>query len=139
MTKEAAEKASQNDRSHRDSGLFESVIAFRVSAFAGFLAVALGAFGAHGLKELLARNNTQSHWETATLYHLVHAAVLLVIATRQPLARWPWRLFTLGIVIFSGTLYLLALTNWRWLGAVTPLGGLCLLAGWATLAWRGLR
>jgi uncharacterized membrane protein YgdD (TMEM256/DUF423 family) len=113
-----------------------SATAFRISAVVGFLGVALGAFGAHGLKEVLSRNTTESYWETATVYLLVHACVLLIISTRDPLAHWPWRLFTAGIAIFSGTLYLLAITNWRWLGALTPVGGLCLLAGWLSLAWR---
>jgi uncharacterized membrane protein YgdD (TMEM256/DUF423 family) len=113
--------------------------AFRISALVGFLAVALGAFGAHGLKELLMRNNTGTFWETAVLYHLTHSAVLLLVSAREPFPRWAWRLFAGGILIFSGSLYLLALTNLRWLGAITPIGGLCLLAGWLALAWRGAR
>lgn len=116
-----------------------STNAFRISAFVGFLGVALGAFGAHAVKDVLAQNNTLSYWETATFYHLLHACVLLIISTRNPLAHWPWRFFAAGIAIFSGTLYLLAITNWRWLGAITPVGGLSLLAGWLTLAWRDPR
>ncbi len=113
-----------------------SSLAFRISALFGFLAVALGAFGAHGLKALLARHDTTAIWETAALYHLVHSAVLLLVAGREPLSRGAWGLFAAGILIFSGSLYLLAVTNVRWLGAITPLGGLCLLAGWLALALR---
>lgn len=113
--------------------------AVRISALFGFLAVALGAFGAHGLNAILVRNNTRAIWETAALYHLTHAVVLLIVSTREPLPQWVWRWFVSGVAIFSGSLYLLALTNLRWLGAITPVGGLCLLVGWLTLAWRGVR
>lgn len=113
--------------------------AFRISALFGFLAVALGAFGAHGLSGLLVRNLSKSIWETAVLYHLTHAAVLLVVSTREPFPQWAWRWLAMGVTVFSGTLYLLAITNLRWLGAITPIGGLCLLAGWMTLAWQGAR
>lgn len=109
--------------------------ALRLAALAGFLAVALGAFGAHGLKGVLERNGTLAVWQTAALYHLVHAVVLLVLAQRVTVARLPFALFGAGIVIFSGTLYTLAVTNVKWLGAITPLGGLCLLAGWLALLW----
>lgn len=108
----------------------------RFSAIIGFLAVALGAFGAHGLKERLALLGTTEIWETAALYHLVHAAVLLWVSSREPLPQWAWRLFVAGVLIFSGSLYVLAVTNLRWLGAITPLGGLCLLGGWLALAIR---
>lgn len=106
----------------------------RVAAVVGFLGVALGAFGAHGLHDLLAKNGRLDNWETAVHYHLVHAVVLLVIARSAPAHRLAFALFLAGIVIFSGTLYLLALTNFRWLGAITPLGGLALLGGWLALA-----
>src|SRR5688500_20110039 len=102
-----------------------SLFATRVSAVVGFCAVALGAFGAHGLKELLERLHTTNSWQTAALYHLVHSAVLLFVASREPLPKSAWWLFFSGIVIFSGSLYLLAVTNVRWLGAIAPLGGLC--------------
>jgi uncharacterized membrane protein YgdD (TMEM256/DUF423 family) len=108
--------------------------ALRIAAVLGFAAVALGAFGAHGLKELLARNNTAAIWEKAVLYHFIHAIMLFILATRQPLQSGPWFCFLLGIVLFSGSLYLLAFTNVRWLGAVTPLGGVSFLVGWLWLA-----
>jgi uncharacterized membrane protein YgdD (TMEM256/DUF423 family) len=107
------------------------------------LAVAAGAFGAHGLRgrvtpELL------DVYETGARYQMYHALALLVVA--WALARWPggaavWAgwLFVAGIVLFSGSLYLLALTGIRWLGAITPLGGLAFLLGWALLAWAGWR
>src|SRR5215210_8928197 len=112
-----------------------SASAMRISAVVGFCAVALGAFGAHGLKELLERLHTTDPWHTAALYHLVHSVVLLFVASREPLPKAAWWLFFIGIVVFSGSLYLLAVTNLRWLGAITPLGGLCLLAGWRVLAF----
>ncbi|MEI6349935.1 MAG: DUF423 domain-containing protein [Verrucomicrobiota bacterium] len=112
--------------------------ALRIAAIVGFLAVALGAFGAHGMKDLLQRNGTAEIWRTGVLYHLVHAVVLLLIASRPAIrvsvAFW---LFLAGIVIFSGSLYSLAMTNLKWLGAVTPLGGVSLLGGWIWLAVKG--
>ena len=113
-----------------------SSTAQRLAALAGFLAVALGAFGAHGLKAVLEKNGTLAVWQTAALYHLVHAVVLLVFAQKAAVARLPFALFSAGIVVFSGSLYALAVTNVKWLGAITPLGGVCLLAGWLTLAWK---
>ncbi len=111
--------------------------AFRLSAVLGFLAVALGAFGAHQFKALLAETGNAAVWQTAALYHLVHSLVALLLTTREPFARWAWRLFVAGILIFSGSLYALALSNVRALGAITPLGGLCLLGGWLLLALPG--
>ncbi|MDP9292532.1 MAG: DUF423 domain-containing protein [Verrucomicrobiota bacterium] len=113
--------------------------AFVISALVGFLAVAFGAFGAHALKDVLVANGTREIWEKAALYHLVHAVVLLLLASRPSLAVLSWWLFLFGIVIFSGSLYLLAVTNTRWLGAITPIGGICLLGGWLLLAVQALR
>ncbi len=112
----------------------QSSTALRISAVFGFLAVALGAFGAHGLKDLLARHGTLATYETAAFYHLVHAAVMLWVSTREPLPVWSWRCFCAGVVLFSGSLYALAISGVKVLGAITPIGGLCLLAGWLTLA-----
>jgi len=106
---------------------------FRLAAALGLLAVALGAFGAHALKGALQSNETTAIWETAVLYHFIHAVVLLVLATRPGAGGAASSLFVAGIVLFSGSLYLLALTNVKWLGAITPLGGLCFLAGWSCL------
>ena len=104
-----------------------------MAALMGLLAVALGAFGAHGLKEILARHETAAIWEKAVFYHFIHAVMLFVLAQRQPLPRGPWLSFLIGIVIFSGSLYLLAVTNVRALGAITPIGGVSLIVGWAWL------
>ena len=85
--------------------------ALRISAIMGFLAVALGAFGAHGLKALLESNGQLGTWEKAAHYHLVHAVALVALSLSGMLRVWPWRLWLEGTVIFSGTLYVLALTN----------------------------
>ena len=113
----------------------KSQTASRIAAVLGFLAVALGAFGAHGLRDVLEKNGRLATWETAVLYHLTHAVVLLLISTLRPLRIAAWWLMLAGVAVFSGTLYALALTNVKWLGAITPLGGLCLLAGWLALAF----
>jgi uncharacterized membrane protein YgdD (TMEM256/DUF423 family) len=110
-----------------------NTLAIRLAALMGLLAVMLGAFGAHGLKEILARHETAAIWEKAVFYHFIHTVMLFVLAQRQPVPRGPWLSFFVGIVIFSGTLYLLAVTNVRWLGAITPIGGLSLIVGWAWL------
>jgi uncharacterized membrane protein YgdD (TMEM256/DUF423 family) len=117
------------------SARMNSQTALRISAIVGFLAIALGAFGAHGLHALLEKNTRLATWETAVLYHLTHAVVLLIIATLRPLRAAAFWLMLTGIAIFSGTLYVLALTNVKWLGAITPIGGLCLLAGWLALGF----
>ena len=115
----------------------QATLAFRISAVVGFLGVALGAFGAHGLKDLLARLDTTATWHTAVLYHLVHAVVLLIVAGRSPWQRGAWWCLFAGVTIFSGTLYVLSVTGIRWLGAITPLGGVAFLVGWAWLAFGG--
>ena len=112
---------------------------FALGSLSALLAVALGAFGAHALKgrldvELLAT------FEVGVRYQMYHALALL--AAGWACTRWPgtavtasgW-LFVAGTVVFSGSLYVLALTGARWLGSITPLGGLALLAGWVCLAW----
>jgi uncharacterized membrane protein YgdD (TMEM256/DUF423 family) len=108
--------------------------ALRVAALLGFLAVALGAFGAHGLKDLLTRNGTAEIWEKAVFYHFIHAVMLFVLAQRASLHWGPWLCFLAGILVFSGSLYLLAVTNVRVLGAITPIGGVSFIAGWLWLA-----
>lgn len=106
---------------------------FRIAATLCFLAVALGAFGAHSLKAILEANGTLEAWKTAVLYHLAHGIALLALALHGGANRTASYLLVAGVVLFSGSLYLLALTNIRWLGAITPLGGLCFLAGWIWL------
>ena len=110
-----------------------------LGSIAGALAVAVGAFGAHALRGRVGEEMLNA-FEIGARYHMYHALALLAVAWVA--SRWPgpavtiagW-LFVAGIVVFPGSLYLLALTGQRWLGAVTPLGGLCLLAGWILLAW----
>jgi uncharacterized membrane protein YgdD (TMEM256/DUF423 family) len=110
----------------------------RVSALLGFLAISLGASGAHGpVHEKLKAAGELEHWETALQYHLPHAVVLLLLtlfASSKPTMAWAWRMILLGVLIFSGSLYLLAYTGIKWLGAITPLGGLSLMAGWTLIA-----
>jgi len=107
--------------------------ATRIAALLGLLAVALGAFGAHGLKEILARNETAAIWEKAVFYHFIHTAMLFMLASRKPLPRGPWLSLLVGILIFSGSLYVLAVTNIKWLGAITPFGGISFMIGWGWL------
>lgn len=107
------------------------------------LGVLLGAFGAHGLAGRIAPEML-SVFETGVRYHLVHGLALLGVAWAA--SRWPsglidaagW-LFVLGIVVFSGSLYVLSITGTRWLGAITPIGGLCLTVGWLVLAIGAMR
>ena len=101
----------------------------------GALGVALGAFGAHGLEGRVEDARLIEVWHTAARYHLLHALALLGVAAhpRSPdVAGW---LFVVGVVIFSGSLYTMTLTGMRRWGAITPLGGLCLIAGWLMLAF----
>ena len=114
------------------------ICAIRVSATCGFLAVALGAFGAHGLTPILTRHGTAEIWETAVFYHFIHAVMMFLLAQRVPGQRGAWFCFLGGVLIFSGSLYVLAVTNARWLGAVTPLGGVSFLAGWLWLTVAGV-
>lgn len=110
------------------------ILAARIAAILGALAVALGAFGAHGLKATLAELGTTGVWEKAVFYHFIHAVMLWVVARGEPFRRGPWFCFVAGVALFSGSLYLLALTNARWLGAVTPFGGVSFIVGWVWLA-----
>jgi uncharacterized membrane protein YgdD (TMEM256/DUF423 family) len=109
-------------------------LARSVAAILGFLGVLFGAFGAHLLRGYLERLGTAQIWETAVLYHLVHAAVLLILSGWRPVPRFGYSLILSGVTLFSGSLYALALTNFKWLGAITPLGGLGMLSGWLILA-----
>jgi len=109
----------------------------------GFLGVALGAFGAHGLQSRLAPAD-MAIFETAVRYQMYHALALLAAAwlagggggRGSVLAGWA---FVVGIALFSGSLYLLVFTGERWLGAITPLGGVAFLVGWLALGWSFLR
>ena len=113
-----------------------------VGALFAFAGVALGAFGAHALEGKVKPEDLPI-WETAVRYHMYHALALMAVGVMQQmpalsqsaLLTLSAALFSAGIVVFSGSLYLLVMTDRRWLGAVTPLGGLLLLAGWIALAW----
>jgi uncharacterized membrane protein YgdD (TMEM256/DUF423 family) len=119
---------------------------FLLGSLFGGLGVALGAFAAHGLRARLTPEML-ANFETGARYQMYHALALLAVA--WAVARWPnsslpgiagW-LFVAGIVIFSGSLYLLSITGQRWLGAITPIGGVAFLGGWLCLllaAWRGV-
>jgi uncharacterized membrane protein YgdD (TMEM256/DUF423 family) len=138
---------------HRDVFVFERIvptfthfmnsaprwIALAAGLF-GFTGVALGAFGAHALKETLALHSSATTWQTAVLYHLVHSVALLA-AARWAIAGstaivWIARLWVAGILFFSGSLYWLSLGGPKFLGPITPLGGLAFLLGWALVAWN---
>jgi uncharacterized membrane protein YgdD (TMEM256/DUF423 family) len=114
----------------------------------GASGVALGAFGAHALKTRLAAGGHTDTWETAVFYHLIHTVAMLVLAGQigakaqatsaryLTAAVWFW---LCGILLFSGSLYLLSLDGPKWLGPVTPLGGLALLLGWGCILANGLK
>jgi len=110
------------------------------AAINGFVAVALGAFGAHGLATRVTEQRL-GNWQTAVQYQMFHVMALVIVALlirelgQLPLLKLGGRLFLAGIVLFSGSLYLLVLSEQRWLGMITPLGGLCFLAGWAVVGW----
>jgi uncharacterized membrane protein YgdD (TMEM256/DUF423 family) len=112
-----------------------SVTLFRIAAALCLLAVGLGAFGAHALKATLQSNGMLDVWNKAVLYHFLHALALVVLALHGAGNRVAYFLIATGIVFFSGSLYTLALIPQQrdWIGAITPIGGLCFLAGWAWL------
>ncbi|KAI1501201.1 hypothetical protein F5X99DRAFT_211444 [Biscogniauxia marginata] len=103
----------------------------------GAAAVALGAFGAHGLKKIIADPARVASWATAAHYQLIHSVALLVAARASPHNVAAGGLLTAGMTLFSGSIYLLTLNpaRFRFLGPVTPLGGLCLIGGWVALAF----
>jgi len=111
-----------------------------IGSLLGALAVALGAFGAHALKELLTRNGRLETYELAVRYHFYHALALLLVGLlmnqyQSPaLGRAAW-LLLLGVILFSGSLYAYALTSNKVFAMITPIGGLAFLAGWAFLVY----
>ncbi|MTI15307.1 DUF423 domain-containing protein [Sansalvadorimonas verongulae] len=116
------------------------------AAISGFLVVALGAFGAHALAASFSAYQLNI-WDKAVNYQMFHTvalglvAVLALFSSDKPnrTLLWAGRFFTTGIVLFSGSLYLLAITEIRKLGMVTPLGGVAFLLGWLTILWHGIR
>lgn len=111
----------------------------RTAAIFGATGVALGAFGAHGLKATLAANDSLEIWRTASTYHLLHAIALLCLADKAPGYKAAFQCFAIGLTLFSGSLYVLAITNLKMLGAITPLGGVILIAGWITLVFDSFK
>ncbi|MHB8418653.1 MAG: DUF423 domain-containing protein [Myxococcales bacterium] len=115
-----------------------------LGAVSGFIAVAAGAFGAHALRARLPAD-LLAVFETGARYQMYHALALILVALGQaraapsPLWNWAGWSFAAGTLLFSGSLYVLALSGVRWWGAVTPVGGLLFLAGWALLAGAGLK
>lgn len=112
-----------------------------ISGLFGICGIGLGAFGAHGLHDRLIASGMLSAWETAVLYHLVHTVAILAVALvglgqHTAATRWLQRAglwWAAGILLFSGSLYLMALGGPRWLGPITPVGGLAFLVGWTIL------
>jgi uncharacterized membrane protein YgdD (TMEM256/DUF423 family) len=116
---------------------------FLLGSLSALVSVAAGAFGAHALRARLAPD-LLAVFETAARYQMYHALALLAVAWAVgrwpgPLVAWAGWLFVAGTLLFSGSLYALALSGVRWLGAITPLGGLCFLAGWVCLALASRR
>lgn len=115
-----------------------------IAAVLGFLGVALGAFGAHTLTATFAANGREETFRTAVHYQMIHALALLAVAWRAEkqalrLLRWAGFLFTAGVLLFSGSLYLLSIFDLSFMGAVAPMGGASLLGGWVLFglaAWR---
>lgn len=116
-----------------------------IAGISGALAVGLGAFGAHGLEPILIQNGRLDTFETAVSYHFYHTLGLLglgILALIKPewkgLSLAAWGMF-LGILIFSGSLYILSLSGITWLGAITPIGGVGFILGWLALAYAVLK
>lgn len=110
-----------------------------VAAISGLLAVVIGAFGAHGLKGRIT-TDLMAIFQTGVQYHFYHTLALLLVGILMlqfpqiSLLKWSGWLFIAGIVVFSGSLYVMAITDIKWLGAITPIGGVAFIAGWLTMA-----
>lgn len=111
----------------------------QISGILGALAVGIGAFGAHGLQPILEANGRVATFETAVQYHFYHALAMLGISIwysivpEKKVLKWTMVLFLLGILIFSGSLYILSLSGITWLGAITPIGGVAFIIAWITI------
>ncbi|ANE48475.1 membrane protein [Paenibacillus swuensis] len=114
-------------------------------AVSAFLAVAIGAFGAHGLEPVLEEHGTKATFETGVQYHIAHALALLFLASLSDKftgsKRWTWAgtMFLTGMILFSGSLYILSVTGIKVLGAITPLGGVAFLTGWTLVAMTAVQ
>ena len=136
------ENTGAEEGTRRGVGITHSIW-IAVGAVLGFLAVALGAFGAHGLKSRISADLLVT-FETGAKYQMYHALALVLVGIlanhlTSPLLDWSGRLFLAGVFLFSGSLYLLVFTNVKAFGAVTPIGGLCFMAGWILLALAAFR
>jgi uncharacterized membrane protein YgdD (TMEM256/DUF423 family) len=112
-----------------------SVFILRTAAILGFFGVLLGALGSHKLRSLLLQNGTEHNWNTAAQYLWLHTLALLALARSNALTRWVAGFWLAGIFLFSGSLFLFALTRMGWLVWVTPFGGISLMIGWICLAF----
>jgi len=120
-----------------------STFRVRLSAFLGLTGIILGSMGAHGkVHDLLVAANELEHWKTASFYHMPHAVLAVLLALlpgKGRAASWAWRFIIGGMLLFSGSLYLLAYTQMKWLAHVTPFGGVSFMLGWISISvakWR---
>lgn len=116
-----------------------------IGALLGLLGVAFGAFGSHGLATILEADGRVDTFDTAVQYHLIHAVMLVLVVTLQskslshPALQRAGYFFVVGILLFSGSLYILAIFNIGFMGAIAPIGGTCLILGWASIIWGAYR
>jgi uncharacterized membrane protein YgdD (TMEM256/DUF423 family) len=114
-----------------------------IASILGMLGVAIGAFGSHILEPII--GSRIEIFKTGVEYHFVHALAILLTAVlagqlgETAMLRWAARLFAIGVIFFSGSLYVLCITGVKVLGAITPIGGVCFIAGWILLAWSAAR
>jgi len=112
---------------------------FKTGAYLGLLGVCLGAFGSHALRPLLETNGTVETYKTGILYHLIHALLIVIVSNSRfhnsKSAKTISFLCLGGIIFFSGSLYLLSTLGWKWLGPITPVGGVLLIAAWGVGIW----
>ena len=113
------------------------MLGIKIGIIFSLLSVLIGAFGSHGLKEILTKLNTLDTFQTAVRYQMFHSIALLLSGILFQIgmleSKLPMLLFVFGIIIFSGSLHILSITGIKWLGAITPIGGLLFIAGWITL------
>ena len=109
--------------------------ALKVNSTVGAVAVVLGAFGAHALKDVLQSNGNIEVWKTAVFYHLIHSILLVLISFNSDyFNKVAYFLLLVGVILFCGSLYLLSFFSFSWLGPITPVGGIFLILGWVTLS-----
>ena len=108
--------------------------AIKLTAIIGAFGIILGAFGSHGLQEVLEKNGNESVWKTAVFYHLIHAVLLVVITHNlRTFSKLTYLFCTIGVFLFCGSLYLLAIFELKWLGPITPIGGVSFILAWLTM------